>query len=222
MFSLEGKQSALMRENIDMFLLWKTVEYFQPKSALEIGFFAGQTLGLIYEAADCQIDLTSVDIDFSRRPVFQQVYPKANVRYIECSSQEINLDRTYDLIHIDGNHSYEAVHQDVLVCLPACTDKTILVLDDYCFLGVSQAIRELLLGQSDFVPFMRADQQMYFHHRSHSCDQFLDEWIQDRARNFIYFQNIDFGNFVILEAKLPNIFVENRQMFHDALKFYNL
>ena len=73
-FRVANTSSGLMRERIDMFLLWKTVEYFCPKNLLEIGFFAGQSTGIITESAGPDSMLTSVDIDFSQRHIFEKIF----------------------------------------------------------------------------------------------------------------------------------------------------
>jgi predicted O-methyltransferase YrrM len=216
--------SGLMRERIDMFLLWKTIEYFQPKNLLEIGFFAGQTAGIITESAGPDATLTSVDIDFSRRIIFEKIFLNHNINFIKTDSLQLELDsnKKYDFISIDGNHDYSYVLNDFNKCFPHMHKNTILYMDDYCFPGVEQVICEELLGKNDFVPFMMGDQAMFFHHISHSADEFLDEWIQDKSKNFIYFENVEIFGVQVLRSRLPNIFVEHPTLFTQALEFYKL
>ena len=95
-------------------------------------------------------------------------------------------------------------------------------MDDFKLPGVDRVIKEHLMGQHDFVPFMSGDQEMFFRHVSYATDEFLDHWIQDKANNFIYFHNRDYHGYTLLESKTPNLFVENRSMFLQALQFYNL
>jgi predicted O-methyltransferase YrrM len=212
----------LMRYPNDMFLLWKTCEYFKPKSILEIGFYAGQSLGIVAEASGPEACFTSVDISYELRDTFDHLFPLPNGKFIPISSKDIVLDEQFDLVHIDGDHSYEYVLNDVNKVLPLLHTNSILCMDDFKLPGVEQVIKEHLLGQHDYVPFMSGDQEMFFHHVSHAADEFLDTWIQNKANNFIYFQNWDYHGYTLLESKTPNLFVENQSMFLQALEFYNL
>ena len=225
-FAVAKTDSGLMRAANDIYLMWKVCEYFQPKSILEIGFFAGQTFGQILEASVSATKLVSVDIDYSRRHIFEQVFDNdlraKQIQFIETDSMNLNLDEKFDFIHIDGNHDYEHVSNDLQKSLTWLHENTILCMDDYPTAGVMRAIKEHLLGQHDFVPFLSGYQEMFFHHRSHSADEFLDKWIQQDATNFMHFSNYDFHGFTVLKSQTPKIFEENSSMFYQALQFYNL
>ena len=223
-FRVANTPTKLMRERIDMFLLWKTVEYFHPTTLLEIGFFAGQSTGIITESAGPDSTLTSVDIDFSLRHIFENIFLNHNINFIETDSLQLELDsnKKYDFISIDGNHDYNYVLNDFVKCLPCMHKDTILYMDDYHLPGVEQVICEELLGKHEFVPFMVGDQAMFFHHIGHSADEFLDEWIQDKSKNFIHFENTEMFGALLLRARLPNIFVEHPTFFTQALEFYKL
>ena len=216
--------TMLSRERVDMFLLWKTIEYFRPKKMLEIGFFAGQSAGIMLESAGPDADLTAVDINMSRQDVFLKLFSASNIKFINTDSMllDLNHDEKFDFISIDGNHDYKYVLNDLIKCLPCMHKDTILHMDDYPFPGVEKVICDHLLGQHDFVPFMFGDQSMFFHHISHSADEFIDSWIQDKSSNFIYFKNTVKFEFLQLRAKLSNIFVDHPNMFRQSLEFYQL
>ena len=223
-FRVASTPTGLMRERVDMFLLWKTIEYFQPKNLLEIGVFAGQSTGLMLESSGPDADITAVDIIFNQKHVFEKIFPNNNINFIEIDSRQLQLDphSKYDFILIDGKHNYEYVLNDFHKCFPCVTETTIICMDDYYLPGVECVIREELSGQHNFVPFMVGDQSMFFHHISHSADDFLDQWIQDRSKNFIHFKNIEMFGFLLLQAKLPNIFVDHPDIFRQSLDFYKL
>ena len=44
---------------------------------------------------------------------------------------EYSPEQKFDLIYIDGNHSYEACTQDILNCQKMAREDTILLIDDY-------------------------------------------------------------------------------------------
>lgn len=217
-----GLFPRLMRYPNDMFLLWKTCEYFKPKSILEIGFFAGQSLGIIAEASGPDAHFTSVDVSHKLRDTFDRLFPVHNGKFLTISSKDVIFNEQFDFVHIDGDHSYEYVLNDVDKVLPCLHNNSIICMDDFKISGVDRVIKERLLGQHNFVPFMSGDQEMFFHHVSHTAEEFIDNWVQDKANNFIYFHNQDYHGYTLLESKTPNLFKENQSMFLQALEFYNL
>jgi hypothetical protein len=64
LFQTMKTRSGLMRDHESMYVLWKTVEYFCPKSVLEIGFYKGQTLGLVSEVCSPTTRILSVDKNY--------------------------------------------------------------------------------------------------------------------------------------------------------------
>lgn len=221
-FKIAPSRDKLMRSAIDMYIMWKTVEYFQPKNLLEIGFFAGQTLGILADAAGKDAHLTAVDIDLSRKDVFDSVFPDANVTYINIDSKELALTENYDFVHIDGNHYYEYVLNDVVKCLPHLKETSILCMDDYVFDSVNYVITEQLLGQHGFVPFLMSYQNVFFHHESQSHDHFLDEWIQKDSTKIMGFSNTDYHGYTVLKPNIQQVFYDSPELFIKACEFYNL
>jgi predicted O-methyltransferase YrrM len=216
-----GFKFDLMRDHDGMFLMWKIVEYFQPKSLLEIGFGCGQTLGILIESAgeECQ-RVVSVDIKFNRTN-FNKFFPGANVEFIETDSKNLLLNEKFDFICIDGDHSYDSVRSDISKCLPLLHKNTILCMDDYKMPGVDKAIVDTLFG-TDFVPFLSSEQQIYFHHKEHSAEDFLDNWLPEVGLNFINIQPKKYHNVELTHSHLCNImFIENREIFQLGLKFFN-
>lgn len=217
-----------------MYLIWKTTEYFQPRSVLEIGSFAGQTLGLLYEASNSNSYIHSIDINLSRLVVFQNLFPDNNVTFSKIDSMLFEPAGRYDLIHVDGDHDYEHAYNDIHKSLSMVQDNSIIIVDDYekSWLGVPNAIEDLLLGQHGFVPFMVGDASAFFHRETHDAEHFLDEWIQDRAQNFMHFHNIDFYGYTVLRphfvsqsvltSDMPGLFSRSLNLFTDAVNFYDL
>lgn len=215
---------GLIRNPGDMFLLWKTIEYFQPKTLLEIGFYGGQSMGLYLEAGNLE-KIVSVDIDYTLRSVFDQLFPNnTNIEFICQDSRTLKLDQKFDFITIDGDHDYEYVNADLKNCLPLLKKDSILYMDEYSICpGVEKTINENLLGQHDWVPFLAGVQGMFFHHVSHSADDFLDVFIQTKADNFLRFTNvIDWNGFTVLFCEAPLVYTDSNELFLETLKFYNL
>jgi len=225
----------IMRSIIDMYLIWKTIEYFKPTTLLEIGSFAGQTLGVMLESAGPDSKLTSVDIDFSRLKIFQQLFPYNEIEFIKTDSLDLTLDRKFDFIHIDGNHNHPWVENDIIKSLEMSHQNTIISVDD-CeknWLDVPRVVKTYLCGQHNFVPFLMGESSIFFHHVSHSSEEFLDHWIQNDAKYFINFCNENFFHeFRVLRVSfisqsalisdMPKLNQDSLELFIRACNFYNL
>jgi predicted O-methyltransferase YrrM len=216
--------TRLMRSHLDMFLLWQVITRFKPESFLEIGFAAGQTMGIIYEASGRCKEYTSVDIDYKNKNIFCKIFPDSAITFLEISSEYLDFpqDKKFDFVHIDGDHSYDMVINDINRCWHTLDQTSILYIDDFELPGVDRAIRNHLLKKIDWVPFLCGDQSMFFHHRSQSKDQFLDVEIQEKSKNFVYFLNEIIYDHVVLKARLPNVFVDHPYIYRETLKAYDL
>lgn len=214
---------GLIRNPGDMFLVWKIIEYFQPKTLLEIGFYGGQSMGLYLESGDLE-EVVSVDVTYNLKPFFDYLFPVNNIKFLCQDSKTINLDQQFDFITIDGNHDYEYVNSDVKKCLPLLKKNSILYMDEYDIEpGVKRSISENLLGQHDWIPFLAGVQGMFFHHISHSADDFLDNFIQNKADNFLKFtNNLDWNGFTVLFCEAPLVYTDSNELFLQTLKFYDL
>ncbi len=222
-FQTNVTHNNIMRDHESMYLLWKTIKYYQPKSILEIGFYKGQSLGLMIEAAP-MANVVSVDINYQYIKDFQTMFPSNNVEFIHTDSKNLSLNQKFDFVSIDGDHSYSGIVNDIEKCLPLLHENSILIVDDYKFFnGVSQAVAEKLLGQNNFVPFMCSEQQMFFHHHTHSADNFLDQCITASGADFIEFQNINYYGYTVLQGQ---IFIEaianNVEIFKSMIEYYDI
>jgi predicted O-methyltransferase YrrM len=217
------------RDCIGVYTYWKICEYFKPKSILEIGFHEGLSFGLFFEATDDNTEYVCVERDYSHKGKYFDFlfkdHPKYNsIKFIETDSRELNLTQQFDLIHIDGNHSYQYIKNDLLKSLPLLHKNSILIVDDlteHCP-DVEQAVEEYLLGQHEFVPFLSTDREMFFHHVEHSADDFLDNFISNNATDIMTFFNYDYKGFVVLKGHVPNFFNDNVSIFVDQLRKFNL
>jgi hypothetical protein len=219
----------LPRDCIGIYTYWKICEYFKPKSVLEIGFLEGLTFGILFESTDVDTKYVCVDVDFSPKEkyfdfIFKDDPKYDSITFVETDSKNLNLTQPFDLIHIDGDHTYEYVKNDVLKILPLLHKNSILIMDDmteHCP-DVSKVIKELLLGQHDFVPFLSVDREMFFHHVSHSADDFLDNFLSKDATDIMTFFNYQYEGFTVLKGHVPNFFNDNTSIFIDQLRKYNL
>lgn len=213
-----------MRYLNDMYILHKVCEYFQPCNVLEIGFFMGQTFGIIYEACPTTTHLTSVDINYKHKGTFDKLFPDQNrMTFVHQDSKDISFDpNSFDFVMVDGDHSYEYASNDIEKAFQCIQQNGILAVDDWIMEGVEKAIITQIINKTDWVPFLYADSVLYFHHPSHDASYFLDEWLH-QCREFVKLHNITLklGNseFTVLKSFIR---YESINDFLSILKQYNI
>jgi hypothetical protein len=152
----------------------------KPKNVLEIGLgYVGFSSAMFLEHCDCKI--TSLDkCDWGGKgKEYQELFPE-RFKFIEGRSEDVlpKLKREYDLIYIDGDHSYEGAKADIINCIPLLAKGGVLVLDDY---GVTSSDRAVNLDDDSGAvitgPFGVKD----------AADELLQGWEQ-------VYKEIDLGN----------------------------
>ena len=103
--------------------LQETIDRVDPRSLLEIGFYAGHSTTYWAELLEKDVDIVSCYPDNHPRgdefgPIIESIYP--NVKVICKASPEIVTEfpkRKFDLVYIDGNHTYSNAYNDTLAAL---------------------------------------------------------------------------------------------------------
>jgi hypothetical protein len=108
---------------------------------LEIGFNAGfSSLLMLY--SNPNVHITCVDICDHKYtiPCYNWIYEKFKNRitFIKGNSEEVlpdlvNKNKKYDLIHIDGGHSYKTFFHDVQNSIKLLNKESLVIIDDYDF-----------------------------------------------------------------------------------------
>lgn len=106
----------------------------QFKNILEVGFGYGFSADIWLRTG---AHVTSVDKgDWADKPIGEQF------TFIQGDSKEVlpTLTGKYDLIFIDGDHTYGGCKQDILNALPLLAKNGIILLDDYGVEGFSGGV----------------------------------------------------------------------------------
>lgn len=138
------------RENLEQFTEW--VDERSINSVLEIGTARGGTLYIWSRLFDATI--VAVDINFMDREDFLGNIDRDNsLSLIEGDSHSDNVfsevkeacpERGFDMIYIDGDHSYHGAKEDFEVYRDFLSDTGIVVFDDiYSDWGVADFWQEL-------------------------------------------------------------------------------
>lgn len=116
----------------------------RARNILEIGVHGGHSLLIALLANETSV-VTCIDIggyDHTVRCVeYLHAQFPGRVVYIRGDSSDI-LPRVYasfDVIHVDGDHSYEGVERDLVHVVRLSHDDTVVVFDDY-YDGVKRAV----------------------------------------------------------------------------------
>lgn len=223
---LDVGESKSLTTNLDIFLLWKTLEYFKPESILEIGIYQGRTLALFSEAASEKCIIDGIDIDTSNiHDEFRQFYETKNINIIECNSKKLNLQKSksYDFVHIDGDHSYDFVMSDFTNIKNNIKNSSIICFDDYNpYKGVQQAVNEII-STTKWDPFLIGDSHIWLHHESYDISDFTNNYLcKGKSQNFVKYQWQNINNVHALVASTPEILNKFNKIFIEAINYYNL
>lgn len=208
-----------MRSTVDAYLYFTILKKYQYKNILEIGFFEGQTCGLLLESGDAHI--TCVD-PYPKTKLFDQLYKdlQHRVDLHHIKSQDFDF-KQYDLIIVDGAHTFESVGQDIQRSIKALDPLGMLLVNGYQAPDVMRAITEFLLP-AQMVPFLKSDQTLFFHWPGVDRGDFLDFELPRLANNFIRFENIESLGYTVLTAHTLPIFSDRLDFFELALKEFDL
>tara|TARA_B110000971_G_C19946802_1_gene471442 strand:- start:367 stop:1119 length:753 start_codon:yes stop_codon:yes gene_type:complete len=105
------------------------------KSVLEIGVYMGHSL-LIMLLANPKLDITCIDIeDLYSLPAVEYLkenFKDANIKFLKGDSVKLlkDVNKDFDLFHIDGSHSPFIIAKETLLCLKIKKTNFIKVLFD--------------------------------------------------------------------------------------------
>jgi len=114
--------------------------YEKAKNAtnlLEVGVYMGHSLFIIL-LANPTLNIVCIDIDdFLSKPAIDVLvnnFPNASINFIKGNSNDVlpTLDKTFDLFHIDGDHTPAYINREFEICLTKAMPKDIyFIFDDY-------------------------------------------------------------------------------------------
>jgi len=194
----------------DMVLLKSLARKFKDCSYLEIGSWRGESIANVADVAKECISITlgpeelrsmNISEDFIRvHGIFSK--DKKNITTIEANTHSYDfekLSKKFDLIFVDGDHSYEGVLNDTQKVLPLRkNNKSIIVWHDYS--NNPEEIRpSVLQGILDGIP---AEKHKNLYHVSNTlCAIYLEE--ESFSTNITKFPTYPNKNFSIHVKATP-------------------
>lgn len=139
---LDTTQWIQTKDPIDLLIPFIIYTILKPKSFLEIGVYEGLMLANALDAQS-SIALTGIDIEH-RLQKFNKLYnnPSMNFKGCDSNSVKFHLSEKFDIVHIDGDHSYEHAKNDILKLDGHLTNTSIVIIDDYNWPDVKKAAIE--------------------------------------------------------------------------------
>jgi len=112
----------------------------KPTNILEIGFNAGHSSALMLEntnACVVSVDICSHPYAFDGKDEIDKIFPERHI-LIQGNSMvvlagDVVPHLNYDLIYIDGGHSYKCCKSDIIQCKRYASSNTIIIVDDVVF-----------------------------------------------------------------------------------------
>lgn len=216
-----------MRVNFEILLIFSLSKYFNFKEILEIGFRQGMTFGALLEAIN-QGSLTAIDLDFDMS-LYDKFYKDSvyvknnNVNLLKMSSLDFNdVDRKYDFINVDGDHTMPVVYKDLLKSVKLIKHSGILMIDDYYLTDIDFAINKLLETNSGFVPFLMDEQAVFFHHVSHDASHYLDVELKEIFSMFCDVSDIEYKSHQVKKISALPAVTNHNDIFSLICEKYKL
>jgi len=136
--------------------LWKVADRHCPATVFEIGVRAGYSAYTFIVGGGSVCEYTGCDVDDRKRyggpwldwaeKLLRDLYESHGVQWellLRDSQQMTLLPGTFDLIHVDGDHTYEGCMHDMELCWPAVNPGGVMVVDDATYLpGPVRAVHD--------------------------------------------------------------------------------
>lgn len=153
---------------------FEIVKRLKPQTIVELGSYSGSSLAAFCQAVEAVrlntkcfgIDLWKGDIHMGEfdESVYQGISNYMSMRYPDICilmrqefNDAVNLfdDKSIDMLHIDGTHTYEAVSNDYYTWLPKISDRGVILFHDTnaTYETIGAAARNF--GVRDFFNFIK-------------------------------------------------------------------
>ncbi len=132
-------------------LLFRTVNYFQPNTIIELGTSLGIS-SLYIALANSQAKVITIEACCERAKIAAAAHKKAKVKNIEIINNSfekalpelIKRHEQFDFVFFDGNHKKQATLEYYEVCKSKANNNSVFVFDDiYWSKGMQEAWNEI-------------------------------------------------------------------------------
>ncbi len=159
---------------------FEIVRRLRPQAIVELGSYSGSSLAAFCQAVEAVglntkcfgIDLWKGDIHMGKfdESVYREISNYMSRRYPDICTlirQEFNdaanlfNDKSIDLLHIDGTHTYEAVSNDYYTWLPKISDRGVILFHDTNATYETIGVAAKNFGVREFFDFIK-DRHSHF------------------------------------------------------------
>jgi predicted O-methyltransferase YrrM len=162
-------------------LLFRLVDYFQPKNIMELGTSLGITTCYLAKASK-KSNIISVEGNPALASIAQQGFQKLAIQNITCKSgsfdthflPSLNELKQVDFILFDGNHRLEPTMKYFEQSLPFINENTVFVFDDiYWSEEMKQAWQKIKGNSQVSITIDLFDMGLVFFRKGHKKQDFL-------------------------------------------------
>jgi Methyltransferase domain len=215
--------ASSMRCTVDAYIYYKIFKKYDFKRILEIGFYQGQTAGLIAEITADDARITCLDPN-PRCEILDLIYAdlkfKIDLHQIKSQNFDFNFE-FYDIIIIDGCKEFSSISVDIQHSVKSIDQNGMILVNEYQKDSVQAAINQHMLPNG-LVPFLQTDQTLFFHYPTCDRGNFIDFELIDPGFNFINFTNKDIFGHTVLHATTLPIFSYRMDFYNMALREFDV
>jgi predicted O-methyltransferase YrrM len=140
-------------------LICELVSYYKLNSFLELGTCCGITSATLAKS-NPELEITTIEGNEERYHIANQLFEKLEISNVNaiCGDFRSELKRfsddnlKFDLIFIDGDHTYSATVENYQKAIHLCSDQGIVIIDDiYWSGGMTKAWREIISDERAIV-----------------------------------------------------------------------
>jgi predicted O-methyltransferase YrrM len=162
-------------------LLFRLVDYFQPKNIIELGTSLGITTSYLAKASK-KSNIISVEGNPALASIAKQGFQKLAIQNITCKSgsfdthflPSLNELKQVDFILFDGNHRLEPTMKYFEQSLPFINENTVFVFDDiYWSEEMKQAWQKIKGNSQVSITIDLFDMGLVFFRKGHKKQDFL-------------------------------------------------
>lgn len=185
----------------DIMLLKALARKFDACRFLEIGTWRGETVANVAKVAR---ECVTVDLPDKRRKGIPDIHgffsKQDNIRHVYCDSLSLDFSSLgkFNLVFIDGKHSYEVVKSDTLNALKVLNENGVIVWHDYGY-DLRLVAWGVLKGILDGMP---ADKHQNIYHVSNTkCAIYTPEKFNTSLESSFYVPNKTFELKISVKTK---------------------
>ena len=184
---LENTHNFETKTFIDVLVIDVFLSYLRPKNSCEIGMHNGDTLQVIDHHSQ---KTYGVDVKFRKKLKSRKF---KNIVMVHADKKN-DTNLLYDFVHVDGDHSYRYVYDDLMFSQKHSHQNTVIIVDDYYnpnYPEVNKATNDFL-EKSNFRITVKGHNQVFLEQAKPSkVKNIIETCFKQRLKQFCKYSSTD-------------------------------